>query len=41
MAYTIIYGDLIYLMMFDDLVGGDWNMTGLFSHDYWECHHPN
>ena len=22
------------------LVGGDWNMTGLFSQKYWEFHHP-
>ena len=24
-----------------DLLGGDWNMTGLCSHDYWEFHHPS
>ena len=23
------------------LVGGDWNMPGLFFHINWECHHPN
>ena len=23
------------------LVGGDWNMTGLFFQKYWEFHHPN
>jgi hypothetical protein len=23
------------------LVGGDWNMTGLWLSIYWECHHPN
>ena len=31
--------DGIWLMVWNIfLVGGDWNMTGLFFHDYWECH---
>ena len=27
--------------VWENLVGGDWNMTGLWLSIYWECHHPN
>ena len=27
--------------MVSNLVGGDWNMTGLFFHMTWEFHHLN